>query len=86
MVRASRLSVIASGLSTTDAERLVSLVRRARLPVDPPQLALSEWLESMGRDKKVERGAMRFVVLEELGRAVLRNDIATQQVIESVTV
>ncbi len=85
MVRASRLSVIASGLSTTDAQRLVSLVRRARLPVDPPRLAVSEWLESMGRDKKVERGAMRFILLETLGTAVVRGDVAASQVIAALT-
>jgi 3-dehydroquinate synthase len=85
MVRASRLSVLASGLSSGDAERLVSLVRRARLPIDPPQLAIAEWLEAMGRDKKVERGAMRFIVLEGLGRAIVRNDIATGQLIASIT-
>jgi len=86
MVRAAKLSVLAAGLSSTDAQRLVSLVRRARLPVDPPRLKVSDWIESMSRDKKVERGAMRFIVLEHLGRAVQRNDIATGQVVESVTV
>ena len=29
----------------------------------------------MGRDKKVERGRMRFVLLERLARAVVRADV-----------
>jgi 3-dehydroquinate synthase len=80
MVLAARLSMLACGLSAGDAERLVSLLRRAGLPVNPPRLGIAEWLEAMARDKKVEGGAMRFVVLERLGRAVLRNDIARERV------
>jgi 3-dehydroquinate synthase len=33
---------------------------------------LPRWLELMGRDKKVESGLIRFILLERLGRAVIR--------------
>ena len=36
---------------------------------------LARWLDLMGRDKKVDRGRMRFVLLERLGRAVVRADV-----------
>jgi 3-dehydroquinate synthase len=81
MVLACRLSTLASGLPPADAERLRALVRRAGLPVDPPPLSRSTWLEAMGRDKKADRGTMRFIVLEALGRAVIRADITTEQLV-----
>ena len=84
MVLASRLSVLTSGLPSREAERVVQLVRRAGLPIEPPSLGLSTWLESMARDKKVERGAVRFVVLETLGRAAIRSGVTTEQVAASL--
>ena len=80
MALAARLSVMMSGLPQADEARLVELVHRAGLPINPPQLSIPEWLEAMARDKKVEGGAMRFVVLERLGRAILRSDIASERV------
>jgi len=79
MVLASRLSTRASGLSSSDADRLVGLVHRAGLPVKPPRISRSTWLEAMGRDKKAEGGRMRFILLEALGRAVIGSDITTDQ-------
>lgn len=79
MVIASRLSVQAAGLPASAAERITALIRRARLPADAPRLGLATWLESMAHDKKVDKGGLRFVLLETLGRAVIRSDIAMEQ-------
>jgi 3-dehydroquinate synthase len=79
IVLASRLSVQAAGLPVAAAERVTALVRRARLPTDAPRLGLTTWLESMAHDKKVDSGALRFVLLETLGRATIRGGIAAEQ-------
>ncbi len=76
MVLASRLSERACGLASAERERVHALVAAAGLPTVPPKLALDRWLDLMGRDKKVQRGRMRFVLLERLGRAVVRADVA----------
>lgn len=76
MVLASRLSERACGLAAAERERVHALVEAAGLPTVPPKLALDRWLDLMGRDKKVQRGRMRFVLLERLGRAVVRADVA----------
>jgi 3-dehydroquinate synthase len=84
MVLASRLSTRVCGLSSADAGRVEALVRRACLPVDAPGLTVPTWLESMGRDKKVQGGKMRFIMLEALGRANLCADVAATQVMASL--
>jgi len=75
MLLAARLSQRVSGLPAPDRSRLESLVASAGLPTAPPRLEVARWLELMGRDKKVARGTMRFVLLERLGHAVLRSDV-----------
>jgi 3-dehydroquinate synthase len=75
MVLACRLSTLVCGLTDADAERVAALVRRAGLPTEPPKLPESVWLELMGRDKKVEGGALRFILLEALGQGEVREDV-----------
>ncbi len=84
MVCAARLSEPVCGFDPADTQRLTRLVAAAGLPTAPPKIAPERWLELMRRDKKVEGGAMRFVVLDELGRARVRADVADADVIASV--
>ncbi len=76
MVLAASLSQRASGLRRRRRQdRLKRLIDRAGLPVAPPALGFDRWIELMARDKKVESGAMRFVLLDALGRASIRSAI-----------
>jgi 3-dehydroquinate synthase len=75
MVLAARLSVRVSGLVPRECDRLRALLERAGLPTQAPPLGPKRYLELMARDKKVERGALRLVLLQALGRAVIRDDI-----------
>jgi 3-dehydroquinate synthase len=47
-------------------------------------MSIDRWLDLMGRDKKVSRGTMRFVLLERLGHAVVRSDIDEADVLRAV--
>lgn len=76
MILAAKLSERALGLGATDRARLEALLARARLPVVPPALSLERWLELIGRDKKVEAGAPRFVLLDALGRATVTTAVS----------
>jgi 3-dehydroquinate synthase len=80
MVLAARLSVRTSGLSADDGERLRSLLERAGLPTAAPALGADRYLELMARDKKVQGGTLSFVLLSELGRAIVRRDIPLSEV------
>jgi 3-dehydroquinate synthase len=86
MVLAAGLSQRVSGLGIDDANRLRRLIGRARLPIEPPQLGVDRWIELMSRDKKVESGKMRFVLLDKLGRAAVRGDIDVSELRAVLTV
>ena len=72
MVLASELSVRLGLMPAPFAERMRALCLRARLPVRAPDLGAERYLELMRVDKKSEAGALRFVLIESLGRASLR--------------
>jgi len=74
MVMAGELSVRAGLLPDADAQRLRRLVASAGLPVTGPALAPERYLELMAGDKKSAAGRIRFVLLEAVGRAVLRGE------------
>jgi 3-dehydroquinate synthase len=77
MVLAGELSVRVSGMPAVENGRLRQLLSRFGLPVDPPPLGADRYLELMSRDKKVETGKLRLVLLEALGKATIRRDIPT---------
>jgi len=80
MVLAAALSVRAAGLPTAESARVRALIQRAGLPVRGPALDAERYLSLMARDKKVEAGRLRFILLESLGRGVLRGDVSKQDI------
>ena len=56
--------------------RLRKLLSRFGLPIDPPALGADRYLELMARDKKVEGGTLRLVLLRALGQAVIVRDVS----------
>ena len=69
MVLAADLSQRLGLIDPAVARRVAALVERAGLPVRLPALPAAELLGLMGHDKKAERGAPRFVLLDALGHA-----------------
>jgi 3-dehydroquinate synthase len=75
MVMAAELSALMGHLRKIEVSRVRELLKRAGLPVKGPAVAPERLLELMTLDKKAAKGRTRFVVLEAIGRAVLRADI-----------
>jgi 3-dehydroquinate synthase len=50
------------------------LVQRAGLPTEAPPIGAARALELMRMDKKVRKGAVRLVLLEKPGRAVVTSN------------
>ncbi len=72
MVLASALSAELGLVPAAFVERVARLVERAGLPVQAPSMPGARWLELMRVDKKAEAGSIRFVLIEEPGRAAVR--------------
>src|SRR5690625_4981772 len=87
MVMAARLSEQLGYLNVQQVQRVTALVQAVGAPIDPPQWSAARWLELMQSDKKAQAGALRFVVLQSLGKAAVQEvepDII-EQVIASFT-
>ena len=81
MVMASELSLRAGLITADDARRARSLVAAAGLPVaGPAELSADRYLELMSVDKKAAGGRIRFILLEAIGRALMRDDIPAELV------
>jgi 3-dehydroquinate synthase len=85
MVIASRVSQAVCGLDDAAVDRLKHALTEAHLPVIPPAMPVDRWLTLMGRDKKVRSGVIRYILLERIGRAVIRADVPDAVVAAAVT-
>jgi len=81
-VMAAQLSARLGMIDAAYALRLRTLIERAGLPVRGPRLGEERYLELMGHDKKAEAGELRFVLLEDPGRAGVHG--AAQEVVRDV--
>ncbi len=73
MVMAADLSYRLGLIDVVAKDRLTRIVGAAGLPVIAPDLGLTTWLELMQVDKKNEGGAIKFILLQPLGKAFIRN-------------
>ena len=76
MVLATDLSARLGLVDAALVARVERVVEAAGLPTRTPHLGampLDRWLQSMRIDKKAEAGQIRFVLLDGVGRAVLRS-------------
>lgn len=87
MVMAAELSVRLGLAEPALRERLEALLLAANLPIRGPVLAgAAEYLAHMRVDKKASDGEIRFVLIDGLGRAVVRGapDALVSEVVESL--
>ncbi|HEX4926711.1 MAG TPA: 3-dehydroquinate synthase [Burkholderiales bacterium] len=84
MAVAADLSERCGLLAKGQAARLRALLMRAGLPVAPPTIDESRWQELMALDKKTAGGNIRFVLLERLGKAVLKSAVDPALVAASI--
>ena len=75
MVLAAEVSQRLGAITSDDVARLRRLLERAQLPVKAPALGFERWKALMSHDKKVLSGSIRFVLLDAIGRAVVRSGV-----------
>lgn len=84
MIAAAYVSQQEGLISPEIAQRIERLIHRAELLPKKLSLDTHAILQAMHSDKKVQAGAIRFVLLDKLGHAIVRNDIPPQLVRQAV--
>jgi len=73
------------GLMSAAVERRQrALLERFGLPTSAEGLDRGDLLSAMALDKKVRAGAIRWVLLEDVGRTVIRDDVPRRVVEEAL--
>ena len=84
MMGAARLSQKHAGLGDGAVARMSGLLRGFGLPTSMPELDPERLIEAMFLDKKVRGKAIRWVLLEDVGKPVIRDDVPMESVREAV--
>jgi 3-dehydroquinate synthase len=71
MAIAARVSQRVGRIRGNDVHRLEALIARAGLPASAPALGFERWKTLLARDKKVAAGAVRYVLLDAIGKAAI---------------
>jgi len=81
MVGAAKLSQRLGLLPSAAVERQQSLLQKFGLPTVFSGLDLTEITRAMELDKKTKEKAIRWVLLQDIGKVVIRNDVSQQDVL-----
>lgn len=81
---AAKLSKRMHLIGNTEVERIQKIYLQAELPVVVPNLDPEKYLRLMERDKKVDSGKMRFVLLKCIGEAKVYSDVPTSILTETL--
>jgi 3-dehydroquinate synthase len=65
-------------------QRILNVIRKARLPVSGLTLSVSDVVDAMHFDKKVKSGRVRFILPDHIGHVIIRNDVPETVVREAV--
>jgi 3-dehydroquinate synthase len=77
-IMAADLSKRLGWLTEQDVERTKAIFVAAGLPIKGPNLGNEKYLQLMGLDKKVADGKIRFILLKELGHAVISDEVPAE--------
>jgi 3-dehydroquinate synthase len=81
MMAAARLSHKLGLLSPGAVEDQEALLQKFNLPTDCSGVPLNDVLAAMELDKKVRGKAIRWVLLKDIGKAVIRSDVPKKEVL-----
>ena len=71
MVMGAKLSCLLQKITQADADRLTRIIHAMHLPITAPKFGAERYIELMHVDKKAEGGQIRYVLLEQIGKAYM---------------
>ncbi|MBT8631008.1 3-dehydroquinate synthase [Polynucleobacter paneuropaeus] len=71
MVMGAKLSCLLKKITQADADRLTRIIHSMHLPTIAPKFGAERYIELMQVDKKAEGGQIRYVLLEQIGKAYI---------------
>jgi 3-dehydroquinate synthase len=74
MVMAAHLSKLMGWLKDTEFNRIIKILKEAKLPIDPPKISEDQYIHLMSMDKKVVDGKIRLVLQKGIGDAIITSD------------
>ena len=80
MAGAARISQRMVDLPEDAVDRQQRLMEKLRLPTSMPEIEVDRLMAAMQLDKKVRGKAIRWVLLEDIGRPVIRDDVPMELV------
>jgi 3-dehydroquinate synthase len=78
MVMAAHLSKLMGWVKGEEFNRIIKLLKEAKLPTDPPKISEDQYMALMSMDKKVVDGQIRLVLQKGIGDAVITSDYDTK--------
>ena len=84
MMGAARISQGMGMIGEQVVQRQRRLLERFHLPTKAADVEPKKLLEAMSLDKKTQDGSIRWVLLEDVGRAVVRKDVPAELVEETI--
>jgi 3-dehydroquinate synthase len=82
---AADLSCRLGWITTSDVQRIKRILQAANLPIYPPSsMSPERFKQLMAVDKKVIDGALRLVLLQAVGKAVVTSDFAIEKLNETL--
>lgn len=84
MVAASRMARSLGMIDAASVDRITATIAAAGLPTGKLALNAAECAKAMTFDKKVAGNRIRFVLPDRVGHVVIRDDVPTEKVIETI--
>ena len=73
MVLASHLSLKLNFLNDSEVRRIENLLLSMNLPVNPPNLDISIFIDLMRKDKKNKNNLLNYILLDGIGNSFVRS-------------